>query len=99
MSCRLGVVIALCACALACKERANKLSSPAPLPPIDESLFVIARPRVVAAPLPPRFFAPLPSSLQEADAGNYPPDPFIRSALATDTYEMRKRLAGALTRA
>ncbi|MDB4964282.1 MAG: hypothetical protein JWP01_4281 [Myxococcales bacterium] len=95
---RIGLV--LLTCVVACKkERASAPPSPAPEPTVDDSLFIVARPRVTTMAIPTRFTGPLPASVRELERGIHPPQPFIRAALDANTYEMRQRVVAGLTRA
>jgi hypothetical protein len=94
------LVVACCLCAFACKkQRAGEPAPRDPEPTVGDSMFIVAKPQVTREPLPARFTAPLPGSVRELEAGAYPPTPFIRSALAAGTVQMRARFIDAITRA
>lgn len=63
----------------------------------DDAMFVFARGQIDRAPVPARFSAPLPTTVDELAA--VPPDPFVDAALTAGTGGMRDRLAAAIEKA
>ncbi|OGQ78009.1 MAG: hypothetical protein A2289_21355 [Deltaproteobacteria bacterium RIFOXYA12_FULL_58_15] len=67
--------------------------------PKAELEIVYARPFFVREPLPKRFSLPLPSSIGQLKAGEYPPSSFVRSALGRGDAAMRAKLIASMRRA
>src|SRR5262245_8145939 len=88
-------VIVLAAAIAGCKGKPKDDRSVAA--DVDDSLFVVARPRVSAGGAPPIFRLDLPSSA--AGIGLAPPAPHVEVMLATDGAGMRARFLAAVTKA
>jgi hypothetical protein len=95
------VAVVVCLCSVACKkERTTETEKPdPPAPVVDDSLFIVAKPRIETMGMPARFTGLLPTTVEQLERGEHPPKPFIAAALAANTYEMRARMLAALAKA
>jgi hypothetical protein len=86
-------IIAACGCG---KKKEEKPPPPAPA----AELFVIATPRVTDAPIPARFTAPLPVTVDDlARPLRTPPGPVIAAGLRTGDAAIQEKVVSALERA